>query len=124
MLLRHSMHKNLWGFNRYHTIRRTVSWARPNCLASLRKLTPPAACACWMAARTPSGVGGRPIALPLRVPDALARNHPGADPLNNHGALELGEHPHHLKHGPTGRGRGVKPLYDANKVRRGWREFR
>src|SRR5262245_12881547 len=31
----------------------------------------------------------------------------GHDALSDHGSLKLGEHAHHLEHGPTGRSRGV-----------------
>jgi hypothetical protein len=37
-------------------------------------------------------------------------------PLDNHAALELGKHPHHLEHGLAGRGRGVDPLLMQGKV--------
>jgi hypothetical protein len=45
------------------------------------------------------------LGAPLTSP-----RHPRSDALDDHGPLELGKHPHHLKHGLAGRGRGVKPL--------------
>jgi hypothetical protein len=41
---------------------------------------------------------------------ALAPRKPGADSFLDHGALELGKHAHHLKHGLAGRCRGVEAL--------------
>jgi hypothetical protein len=49
-----------------------------------------------------------------RAPQALAcrprTRQAGSDTLDDHGALELGEYAHHLKHGLAGRRRCVDPL--------------
>ena len=90
--------------------RRTVSTPTLNCLASLRRLVPPS----WYIARilSPHRRGD------LRTADGLAAlgaalaspPHAGPDALGDHGALELGEHAHHLEHGAARRRRGVKSL--------------
>jgi hypothetical protein len=41
---------------------------------------------------------------------ALGPRQAGTDPFLNHGALKLGKHAHHLKHGFTRRRRGVEAL--------------
>jgi Bacteriophage Sf6, terminase small subunit-like len=50
------------------------------------------------------------LALVLGPPQA------GAHPLLDHGPLELGEHAHHLEHGPAGRRRGVQALLVKEEV--------
>jgi len=95
----------------------------PSALAVLRIPTPLAK---WLRIRsTTSVLAGR---RPSRFPWLRARVRTAFDPLGDCGALELGEHAHHLEHCFPRQGAGVEPLLVemeidtfGNEVRRGTR---
>jgi hypothetical protein len=59
-----------------------------------------------------ASIVGRPSLLPLCASTIEA----GLDPLPDHGALEFGEHAHHLKHRFAGRRRRIEPLLMEHEV--------
>jgi len=46
----------------------------------------------------------------IQRPSEAARSHPGGDPLDDRGPLELGEHREHLQHHLAGGGGGIERL--------------
>ncbi len=57
----------------------------------------------------------RPLAADLDAP-RLGGLHAGAGSLNNQGALELGQHPHHVEVEPPAYGRGVDALGEGTEA--------